>query len=465
MTCRHCGARIGILERWRYGDFCSREHKEEFARDNERLTEEILLDLRRPVAAAKPVSITKAGGSSPATESLPEPVAELEEPDPDMAGIVSQRETEPVRVKTVSAPADPPKTKPGWKEFASLANLDRAGAGSAKSAPPAHRQLWIEDPPAVDSGPYSRVLKRVLGLPHTQYRRRRPSLRLLDGLLSIDPPPEDPRPAITAEVALWGGWEADPAAGWEAGPESALELAPGTAEILQDYPITAPWDRWERWPVAAPAALPQRAQAPAPPVHPGTGSWPAPPSFSGAPVRPAGPAAAGPGGMLVAAAGPGPPRRGGSPRQAPPTPIQPAQPVYATGPGLFPAGPLFPTQAVTGMAGPGAGASYPAAGPDRSGGGPALSTPYAGAVWREMAPPMFLAQADLAVDLDPLDRLRPIRLIPAAFVHARPRVFRPRPQLAPPRPRVPAAPPRATLALCLADTWTPTPVEPVRWRP
>jgi hypothetical protein len=465
MTCRHCGARIGILERWRYGDFCSREHREEFARDNERLTEEILLDLRRPVAATNPVPISRAAGTPPEAETLPETVAEPEQPDPGMAGILPQREAEPVRAKAVTTPADPPKTKPGWKEFASLANLDRAGAGSAKSAPPACRQLWIEDPPSVDPGPYARVLKRILGLPYTQYRRRRPALRVLDALLSIDPPAETPNPAVTAGVALWGGWEADPSAGWEAGPESALDVAPGAAEILQDYPITAPWDRWERWPVAAPAALPQRAQAPSPPPHPGSGSWPALPGFAGAPAHPAHSSGAGPGGMLVPAAGPGPARHGGAARQAPPVPGHPAHPVYNSGPGLFPAGPLFAAPALPGMAGPASGAVYPASGHGRPAAGPVLATPYPAAVWREMAPPMFLAQADLAVDLNPLDRPCPTRPLPAAFAHARPRVFRPRPQLAPPQPRVPSAPPRATLALTLADSWTPTPVEPVRWRP
>ncbi len=465
MTCRHCGARIGILERWRYGDFCSREHKEEFARDNERLTEEILLDLHRPVAAAKPVPISRTAGTPPEAEVLPDPVAEPEEPDPGMAGILPQREAEPVRAKADSTPADPPKTKPGWKEFASLANLDRAGAGSAKSAPPAYRQLWVEDAPTVDPGPYARVLKRILGLPHTQYRRRRPALRLLDTLLSIEPPAEDPSPAVTAEVALWGGWDADPSAGWESGPESALHVAPGATEILQDYPITAPWDRWERWPVAAAATLPQRAQAPVPPPPPSAGSWPAPPNFAGIPSPPGNSAGAGPGGMLVPAAGPGPARHGGPVRQAPAAPGHAAQPVYAAGPGLFPAGPVFAAPPLSGRSGSGSSLAYPAAGQGRPAAGPVLSTPYPAAVWREMAPPMFLAQADLAVDLDPLDRPRSTRPLSAAFVHARPRVFRPRPQLAPPRPRVPAAPPRATLALSLADSWIPTPVEPVRWRP
>ena len=39
MKCRFCGARIGILERWRFGDFCSKEHKDEFAVDLVRLNE------------------------------------------------------------------------------------------------------------------------------------------------------------------------------------------------------------------------------------------------------------------------------------------------------------------------------------------------------------------------------------------------------------------------------------------
>lgn len=86
-------------------------------------------------------------------------------------------------------------------------------------------------------------------------------------------------------------------------------------------------------------------------------------------------------------------------------------------------------------------------------------------VWREMAPPMFLAQSDPAAGLDPLDRPSRIWPLVNAFAHTRPRIFRPRPRLTPPQTRVPDPVRRPAIPVHLADVWTPKPPEPVRWRP
>jgi hypothetical protein len=447
MTCRHCGVRIGILERWRYGEFCSREHKDEFNLENERLTEEILREMRRPFSP-EPVPIAKR---SVAASVEPEPAAEIAEPDPPMAAGLPQAEASALRAAPLIRAEDPPKAKPGWKEFASLANLDRPAASSVKAVTPAHRLLWVEDPEAPPAGSYARVRKRSLGLPFTQYRRRRPGLPLLDRLLSIDPPPEAPRGFVRCENEIWEGWPADADAGWDATPEAALSTAPGIGAILADYPLTAPWDRWERWPVAAPAPLPsalQNRQPGAPAPLPAVSGNPAPPSLRSG----AGP---GPGGMA------GRPAQGpGAPRPAAPVPGVLNAPFASGAPvsgGVFAAGPSLPGLSLPGFSGPAmAGHHGMLRGPGPGGG--------FSAVWREMAPPMFLAQADPAIGLDPLDRPRRAWPMPTGFAHSRPRVFRPRPHLLPPPARVPAAPLRRPVALRLADGWTPSPAEPARWR-
>ncbi|MCL4794319.1 MAG: hypothetical protein KJZ84_07145 [Bryobacteraceae bacterium] len=450
MTCRHCGARIGILERWRYGEFCSREHKDEFALENEKLTEEILRDLRRPLGPAGPVSIAKhAAAHAPEPEAAPE----FEEPDPPMAEEVPQAEPSALRAAPLVKAEETPKAKPGWKEFASLANLDRpAAVGVIKATTPAHRQLWVEDAEPPADGPYARVRRRSLGLPFTQYRRRRPGLRMLEQLLSIDPPVDTPPPAVATEAEFWGGWPAEAEAGWDTGWDAAVSMAPGIGVILDDYPLTAPWDRWERWPVAAPAPLPGGLQdrrhgvSVAPQGGPG--------HFASPPGRPG--SSGGPGNMAVPSApGFGTPRPAGLPAGASSGLLSGAAPA---GPGVFAAGPTLPGLSLPGFASP-AISGHPGM---LRGRGPAGG--YS-AVWREMAPPMFLAQADPATDLGPLNRPQPACPMPAGFVHSRPRVFRPRTQLLPPPARVPAAPLRRPVALRLADVWTPSPAEPARWRP
>lgn len=465
MTCRHCGVRIGILERWRYGDFCSREHKEEFALENERLTEEILRDLRRPLSPPEPVSIARAApvASSPVSAAREEP---REEPEPGMAAPLAQQEPSPIKAAPVAPAEEPPKTKPGWKEFASLASLDRPMTGAKPAAAP-HRQVWIEERPPGEAQPYHRVLKRPLGLPHTQYRRRRPGLRFIELLLPIEPVAGGPSDPVAEAPTLWNGWDAETAAA--AGPGSPPpSVAPYMGDVLAAYPLTAPWDRWERWPVAEPAPLATQAQNARP--LPGPGVFSPAPSFAapppggppppapGAPGQmaqpprsaPAGLPAAGPGGMLMPqTAAPNMGALGGS---------LPSSPVRATEGGSAP-GAALPHRG--GAAGPGGGApggtvAYHA--------GPVLSTPFAG-VWREMAPPLFLAQADPAADLDPLDRPRRARPLPSRFVHGRSRIFRPRPHLPPPQTRVPAPPHPSAFSLRLSDAWTPSPAEPARWRP
>lgn len=461
MTCRLCGARIGILERWRYGDFCSREHKEEFAFENERLAEEILRDLRRPGSASEPVTIPRLVTPEPAEAVA---AAEIEEPEPEAAGHIAQQGASPLRLAKVTIKEEAPRTKPGWKEFASLANLDRIPVSAGKSKTPTSRLLWIEEPPR-EEGSYVRVPKRSLGLPHTHYRRRRPALRLYDQLLSIDPPDQTQTSAVTAEPSLWEGWPADRENGWDTAPENAF--GPDLGEVLEGYPITAPWDRWERWPVAAPAALPPNGRgAPAGRAVPAPAAGAAakrtpPPALNpgadpGGPIMPHSGAAAA--GRTV------PPARaasGGHGRAQTPAPSGPGGIIMPSGPGgiVMPGGPGVALPAFPGIGGGGrAGA------PVRGGGRNDYGLPFTGA-WREMAPPMFLAQSDPAAALDPLDRPHRTFMPANAYAHTRPRIFRPRPRLLPPQPRVPEQSLCLPVRVQLVDGWNPKPAEPARWRP
>jgi hypothetical protein len=460
MTCRLCGARIGILERWRYGDFCSREHKEEFAFENERLAEEILRDLRRPGSASEPVAIPRLITPEPAEAVA---AAEVEEPEPEAAGHIAQQGASPVRPAKAAVKDEAPRTKPGWKEFASLANLDRVPVSAAKSKMPSSRLLWVEEPPR-EEGSYVHVQKRSLGLPHTHYRRRRPALRIYDQLLSIDPPEQTQTPAVTVDPSLWEGWPADRENGWDAEPENAV--GPDLGDVLEGYPITAPWDRWERWPVAAPAALPPSGRG-----APAGRAVPAPAAGATSTRTPPAPAYPGavPGGPLMPHSGAAggrtaPPARaasGGRGRTQAPAPSGPGGIVMPGGPGgiVMPGGPGVTLPAIPGMGGGGrAGA------PVRGGGGYDYGLPFAGA-WREMAPPMFLAQSDPAAGLDPLNRPHRTFTPANAYAHTRPRIFRPRPRLLPPQPRVPEPSLCLPVRVRLADGWTPKPAEPVRWRP
>lgn len=131
---------------------------------------------------------------------------------------------------------------------------------------------------------------------------------------------------------------------------------------------------------------------------------------------------------------------------------------------MLPGGPGMALPAFPGMGGSGGGVGTRAGPQLRGGGHGGYGLPFAGA-WREMAPPMFLAQSDPAAGLDPLDRPHRTFAPANAYTHARPRIYRPHPRLLPPQPRVPESSSNPPVRVRLADGWTPKPAEPVRWRP
>ncbi len=101
MNCKVCGTRLGILERWRYGDFCSQEHKTVFADDLESIDRQLTNDIERvgkrseagkgvgAKPGAKENKDVKAGPVEPSPESTATAVPQAE-PMPAMAGFVRQ---------------------------------------------------------------------------------------------------------------------------------------------------------------------------------------------------------------------------------------------------------------------------------------------------------------------------------------------------------------------------------------
>jgi hypothetical protein len=65
LTCRYCGRKLGILDRWRHQHYCSVECKQSFQRENARLAVEWLSELNR--TACKPET-------APSEDDFPEPV-------------------------------------------------------------------------------------------------------------------------------------------------------------------------------------------------------------------------------------------------------------------------------------------------------------------------------------------------------------------------------------------------------
>ena len=77
MNCQYCGKKIGIIENWRYGRFCSKEHQDEFREEASRLAASVLG--ARPAGGERTQqerAQAVSGYSAPrgvAGETLPEP--------------------------------------------------------------------------------------------------------------------------------------------------------------------------------------------------------------------------------------------------------------------------------------------------------------------------------------------------------------------------------------------------------
>lgn len=436
MKCRFCGAKIGILERWRFGDFCSKEHKDEFAVDLVKLNEQIVQDLR------KIPSRYKLGNKEETRSAEAPPEQPAQQPDPPEAIFLLEADPDPLVEVPAARAAEEPQPQRSkseqWRLFSKMADwegLPPTAAAASKEKEKKDAFLWVQMDQPSDAGPTGLLLAGAF--PAILPRRM---LRRTQGHMPMSPVwvPPDPRQTAADDARRYavGGsiqqFVQDHAWGWMA--EAIAGTMPGLAPVLAAYPLTAPWTNWtivapsqpmlpprpqQAMPMGGAPGMPPQAMGPAaagnmfnpagPPAGtaaPPPGGLAMPPSamaggmMSQAPSMASMPGlAAAPGGLVV----PPPPmiaNPAGSPAlyQAPPAGASPAA---APGYGAMPTGamPVWPSAGPMAAAGamvpPGSvvspqGIAYPTQ---------RLVSP--GLTWRELPPPLFSALVDLGGLLTP----------------------------------------------------------------
>ncbi|MGC4053653.1 MAG: hypothetical protein QM757_31075 [Paludibaculum sp.] len=454
MKCRFCGARIGILERWRFGDFCSKEHKDEFAVDLVRLNEQIVKDLRRIPSLYKPAS-------QEAAETETDQPVEVEQPDPPEAVFLLEADPDPlVEVPQPKPVEDQPEKKSKaqqWRIFSKMADVEGlppSALAASKEKEDEGKFVWVQLGDEPQQGPQGVLLATSFPAMLPQHLLGR-----IQGHMPMSPlrVPADPRRTAEEDARRYAvgrttqQWVQEHVWGWMA--EALAATVPNLAPVLSSYPIAAPWSNWAIVPPARQLApQPQHAMPMGGPAHP-AGSPQPPAQMGGMPDQappPAGMSApsmppAGlmeppmtPGGLMGQPLMPGnipmPAAQPTGLRMPPPTmagvPLPQPVALGLSAPPMagVPYSPGAPT-AVPGTAAPvpsGQGASYPAAampgwplapqglapiGLAPTAGAPA-GTPqgyaYAaprimdsGLTWRELPPPLFSALVDLGGLLKP----------------------------------------------------------------
>ncbi|WP_321472691.1 hypothetical protein [uncultured Paludibaculum sp.] len=424
MKCRFCGAKVGILERWRFGDFCSKEHKDDFAVDLVKLNEQIVQDLRRIPSLYK-------SGAAETTAAAPNQAPEVEPPDPPEAIFLQEADPGPLEEVAQSKPAEdgaPQRSKTDqWRLFSKMADwegLPPSAMAASKEKEQTDRFLWVQLDREPSEGPQGVLLAGSFPaiLPHRIVRQAQ-------GHMPMSPiwvPPDFQRKAAedAQRYAIGGSvhqWVQNHAWGWMA--EALAESVPDFGPVLSAYPLTAPWTNWTVVPPSRPQMAPQQQQAmpmgapqgmpgqsmpsnamggmkgaglelagmPTPPVsHPGPIGM-QPPSMAGMPLpSPAGVPAATP------------------PIAGTPYTAAPQSGAYAPiPPGAVPAWP-----AVSGL--PAVGAVPSGVGPAAPPQGYAYAMPRlmpSGMTWRELPPPLFSALVDLGDLLKPF-ALPFVQLVP-----------------------------------------------------
>lgn len=389
MNCKVCGTRLGILERWRYGDFCSEEHKTVFAEDlkqlDRRLAGEPEAAAPQRAASARPVPPAPAA-AKPAVEESATPEEPAPEPEPAMAGFLKQEEARPCkpqrRTEAKAKPAvDKPEKPSGlWKVMAKLAEQDAAPAAlRANRGEPKAPVILIAAPqePGIGPGGYymtgthpaycppTQMSSAVRGLP--QCEMTRVAENFWGPALAV------PMPFVPAQPRHWVDQQ-----GWHWIADLSSQVVPTVENVLAAYPMMAPWTHW---PIMAPSAQPQ-PQAPGPAGVPGQmqAGYAPPPGAGPVPVPPG----VAPQGL---AAGGGLPRipaaaySGGMAGLAMPmgaAPLSPGGGSPGVAGGLFGGGPMMGWgMSPFGQTGP------------MSAGGPGL-------LWREIPPPLFNALVDIS---------------------------------------------------------------------
>jgi hypothetical protein len=427
------------LERWRYGDFCSQAHKDDFSDDLDLLKERIAMDVRRPTnrLKSKPETPVELPPSLDAPDPLP----------PPEAGFVVAPGFAPVLPGL--EPAEQEQTPPAprgkgdqWRLFAKVAAWSELPvAVAAASQKKQRRFVWImygaEPVPAKNgailSGEYPAFL------PHPELRQWQAQLEM-----ARHSEPTAIIPSVTPLPMGKSYWVDDQ--GWRWIPESATVSVPDFGTVLAEHPVAAPWQDWTSGAGFTPRPSPTH---PGQPAQPGAAtpsmapaSGPPMPSAGTMPGQPTGYALGHPG--AYAPAGPHQPAWPGNPA-APPFGA-PAMPMQAAWPG----GPTW----AGGMSGY---APHFAALPPV----PPWSV---GLVWQELPPPLFNALVDPSHSVRPLPgviarQLPPVDDIAAALPRA------------PQYPEGPEFPPAALAVLdCQIDPFSivaPPGSQPARceWQP
>jgi len=384
-----------MLERWRYGDFCSQGHKDDFAVDLVRLNEQIVKDLRRIPNRLKGLSEEPAEvGAPPTAEQVPAPPEAGFVLAPDPAPLLSKPETTVTEVLPVQRGKGDQ-----WRLFAKVADWSELPVSVlAASQKRQLRFVWVvfaEEPiPAghgnLLSGEYPATL------PHPELRQWQARLQM-----AVQSEPSAIVTPATPQTVEQEYWVDDQ--GWRWIPEGAPVTVPEFGPVLSEYPIAAPWLNWTVGAGFTPRPSPGQ------PGQPGQAGQPAP----GVPQSAAPP--------LMA------PQMGQPAPQMPPPGMPPGYPPEMPQ-GMVPGYPSRapqtlapgypPTTLPTGVPGPAAWPGGPAWAGGMVGYAPHASAippvpPWSmGLVWQELPPPLFNALVDPSHCVRPMHGLTPHRELP-----------------------------------------------------
>lgn len=440
MHCRYCGAKLGLMERWRYVDFCSKEHKEEFSTETQRLAEERLKSMRRvpsenqslpqpdeelipeePLEAGRVVAVVSVADVGSSDRSGPSEEAATLETAPVMQAFVAHPLDRPVAPPPAVPPPEaaprPPRKEKNWKYLARVAEFEAlpvaVSTGSSRNFTRLEVETVWEDENFLLGG-------RRLVLVPDPFQTRSWQGKIPEATLQ-------PRESYAGQA--WASapepitiprhtWIDDAGRRWIYSlPSERAGEYPGIARVLEHYPIEAPWNDWPEevfgrgsWTPSAsralhsalgtlPAGSPQAPQGPSPGPNPqvtagrqpsGTGSPLAPPVDSLSPIplvntKPLG----GPAPRSSSAENPSTGRSGGFASASGPTQVRNKGTV----------------ESVDGPSpGPGQSAGSGQSGPHlaRAGASKAsVNRPPAASKWQPIVPPVFRALIDIAHDMMP----------------------------------------------------------------
>ena len=388
MNCKHCGSKLGILERWRYGDFCSEGHKADFADDLVHLNEAIVKDLRRAPNWRK---------SQP--QEPVDTVAPLEaagEGVPPEADFVLAPDSPPVRLLAEPAEPELPSAPRGksdqWRLFAKVAEwAELPTSVLAASRKKQLRFVWVTyatnslatERGALLSGEYPAFL------PHPELRQWQAQLQM-----AIQSEPSAIVAPVTPQAHDQNYWVDDE--GWRWIPDGAAISVPDFGPVLSEFPIAAPWQNWAEGAGFSPRPSPAKPSQPvqaetAPQTKDPPPGQPAPPMGF-----PPGPAGSPPPGIPAQPGWQGSPTTQASVAPGIPTPA--AWPVAAAPPFASVHG--APPQAAW-PGGPAWAGGMVGYAPHHSA-LPPVPPWSVGLVWQELPPPLFNALVDPSHSLRPM---------------------------------------------------------------